>query len=533
MTSPRVFIGLFEIAGYYSSLHLGLEARGCRTTMVSLASHRFSYAEKPCGWTGRLIQWHFRRALQVSGHVWPQWMPPWLRRFTGWLAVWLAALRHDVFFFSCGLSFADGIVCRDMEPLRRLKRKVIFIFNGSDSRAPYCDRTGYFLENRITSAAALKELTRQKAARLSRVHELADLVIDYPLSGHFHTRRFINFIRLGIPTVVPSEDELPPPPGSMYPARPIHILHCPSDTGIKGSTEIHRVIDHLKAQGWNIEFIELRGVPNATVMECIKNSDLVIDQLYSDTPMAGLAREAAQFARPVIIAGYAWEELRDHLPPEEWPPAITCHPDRLEECVRDFLQQGPAAWQEAGLRGYRFIKDRWSAAQCAGRLLDALARPDECGIWVDPQSCRYVWGCGMHALETIESAQVMMRTKGEAGFCLYAKPELLAKTAALGSMDLMEAQPAAIPELSSFDAQTLSVVTSLVERNASLQVENATMTARLASLEAQAAAGAKIESVEAELAEAKAKLENFRAMIKRRDERIEKLEKKLGGKKGS
>lgn len=467
-------------------------------------------------------------------------MPVWLRKLTGWLAVWLAALRHDVFLFSYGLSFADGILRDGMSPLRRLRRKTVFIFNGSDSRATYCDRTGYFIEGRITETSRLLALTREKADRLRRVHAMADLVIDYPLSGHFHTRKYLNFIRLGIPTVVPPEDQLPPPPGTGFPGRPVRIIHCPSDTGIKGSAEVRRVIERLKTKGWSIDYVELRGVPNTTVMAELRKCDVVIDQLFSDTPMAGFAREAAQFARPVIIAGYAWGELPPHLPADEWPPAVTCHPDRLEECVRDFLDRGPDHWRETGLRGYRFMRERWGADTCAGRLLQAIYKPESSNIWVEPGSCRYIWGCGMHALEIVETAQAIMRTAGPAGFCLDDKPELLALTAALGSIRLMDSPPTAIPALPPLDEKTWSVVSGLVERNAALSAKCHELEKLTAEADAyrrkieelggstDAAAGSDARPVQESLKVLAAKLEDFRGMIERRDHRIAKLEKKLG-----
>lgn len=542
---PRVFIGLFEIAGYYANLQRGLEELGCSTRLVSLTHHPFGYEEPACGWLGEFVKWHFRRALKVAGHIWPKWMPPWLQRFTGWLAVWLVAWQHDVFLFSYGLSFADGLMFQKLEPLRRLKRKVVFIFNGSDSRAPYCDRTGYFIEGRITTTKSLLSLTRDKAQRLQRIHELADLVIDYPLSGHFHTRRYINFIRLGIPTVISEKDEAVQPPGAGWPGRPVRILHCPSETGIKGTAEVRRVIGLLRDGGLDIDYIELHGVSNAKVMETLKTCDLVIDQLFSDSPMAGLAREAAQFGRPVIIAGYAWDDLRAHLPQEEWPPSITCHPDRLEDCLRDVIGRGSACWQEEGRRAYEFVRRNWGARSCAERLLEAVYNPQACNLWVDPASCRYVWGCGMHALETVENSRAIMRTVGEAGFCLDSKPELLARTAALGSIPLMERSPGDIPELSTFDKNTFAIAAMLVERNAGLQARLQETESTLVELKAShkkmeklEARFAQLNQTLAELAEAKkqleekaAKLENFRGMIKRRDDRIQKLESKLGRKK--
>mgnify|MGYP001156558220 CR=1 FL=1 len=67
------------------------------------------------------------------------------------------------------------------------------------------------------------------------------------------------------------------------------------------------------------------------------------------------------------------------------------------------IGRGSACWQEEGRRAYEFVRRNWGARSCAERLLEAVYDPQACNLWVDPSSCRYVWGCGMHALETVEN----------------------------------------------------------------------------------------------------------------------------------
>lgn len=540
--TPRIFVGLIEIAGYYIHLLHGLEQQGCKVRMVTLVAHPFGYAERSCGLLGGLMKWYYRRAL---GYVaWPQWIPVWLRRMLGSAVVWLAAQRYDVFVFSYGLSFADDKTGPGLGPLKALGRKVVFIFNGSDSRATYCDRTGYFICGQHIDAGKLLRLVREKHEKLRWVHEVSDLVIDYPLSGHHHSGRYADFIRLGIPTDAIPPERLPPPAGEGVPGRPVRILHCPSETGIKGTAEIRRVIAKLKNDGFAIDFIELHGVSNAKVMEELARSDIVVDQLFSDTPMAGFAREAAQLARPVIVGGYAWSQLKRHLPEEEWPPAILCDPDGLEKCLGDFIKQGPKHWAATGMRGYEFIRTRWTAQACAGRFLTALYEPEKSRIWVDPSGCRYLWGCGMHALETLEVAQTIMRIAGETGFCIPDKPELLALTKALGTISLMDSPPSDFPELARIPQEAWVAVRSLMDRNLNLSTRSREMELEIERLRAiqnefedvkgiAAAEGVQGGSARDHVLEAHSKIKNFRGMIQRRDQRIEKLEKKLGIRKKS
>ena len=54
-------------------------------------------------------------------------------------------------------------------------------------------------------------------------------------------------------------------------------------------------------EGLPLEYVEIVGQPNDIVLAEIARSAFVIDQLYSDTPMAGFAAEAARLGKPAIV----------------------------------------------------------------------------------------------------------------------------------------------------------------------------------------------------------------------------------------
>lgn len=59
---------------------------------------------------------------------------------------------------------------------------------------------------------------------------------------------------------------------------------------------------------------------NATVLQELQQCDFVIDELYSDVPLAMLATEAAIFGKPVIVGGYYSNNFSPENPDSQIPP---------------------------------------------------------------------------------------------------------------------------------------------------------------------------------------------------------------------
>ena len=82
------------------------------------------------------------------------------------------------------------------------------------------------------------------------------------------------------------------------------ILHAPSNPNFKGTEEIRDTIKCLKNENIDFEYIEITNASNEKVLAELNACDLVIDQLYSDTPMATLAAEAASW-----VSQQLWEVM--------------------------------------------------------------------------------------------------------------------------------------------------------------------------------------------------------------------------------
>jgi len=80
---------------------------------------------------------------------------------------------------------------------------------------------------------------------------------------------------------------------------PIKLLHAPNHKNIKGSDFFQKAIEELKKEGFNIEYEEIRGLPNVEVQKKISKCDIVLDQLIIGW-YAMTALQAMSYGKPVV-----------------------------------------------------------------------------------------------------------------------------------------------------------------------------------------------------------------------------------------
>ena len=176
--------------------------------------------------------------------------------------------------------------------------------------------------------------------------------------------------------------------------RPIRILHSPSDPRVKGTDVIRLAVAAVKERGRDIEYIELVGRSHAEVIEEIARCDFVIDQAYSDTPMALFAMEAAGLGKPVIVGGYITpQEMARYIRPEWLPPVYYCHPSNLVDAV-DKLCTDVAFRRELGERAQAFVQRERNPRTVAQRFLLIAKNQIPAEWWFDPLELEYVHGLG-------------------------------------------------------------------------------------------------------------------------------------------
>lgn len=387
----RILVGPVEISGIASTLVSSFRALGVQADVVLALNHQFSYGQTKSSmllnlWR-RLGEARFncsrysfiKKTFIVVAH-----------RFVGWLCFLWSLARYDVYLFTFGCTFTNTWL--ELALTKVFRKRVFFVYFGSESRPSFLDGTQLPATLGRKELSRLYSLSRKCRARVRRQERFAECIINSPAAAHYHTRPFINWFALGVPVnAVEVKSSLDSPPSR---GKPVRILHSPSNPLVKGTQVIEDAVNALVNKGYSIEFVKLAGVSNAVVLEELQRCDFVVDQVFSDTPMAVFAAEAAKLGKPAVVAGYFSEVVSDYFPDDEMPPVLFVSPDKLESAIERLIVDG-AYREELGSSARKFLNDQWHPVRVAERYLSVI-RGDFPKEWcVNPYSVSYVWGGGV------------------------------------------------------------------------------------------------------------------------------------------
>lgn len=417
MCSSRVCVGVMEVSGLASGLVTGFRALGLHADLVLGYKHPFGY-ETFGGVSSVANLWARVGGLRsASKRFFLKAFWVLLHRVIGWFIFIRCIPSYDVFIFTFGQSFTGGKL--ELRLLRLLGKKVIFIYAGSDSRPPYLDGGVVPLDLDSGAVARIARMARKKFRMVRFQEKYADYVINSPSSAQFHSKKFINWFSMGVPvSSVGLECNSSRSSGGV-----IRILHSPSNPLAKGSDLISSAIESLSRKGYRVELILVSGQPNSVVRDLIKSCDFVVDQVYSDSPMAVFAAEAASLAKPAVVAGYYAKKISSVVPPEDMPPSLYVMPDELELAIERMISS-PEFREALGRKAYEFISCRWSCIEVAKRYSSLLTGDVPEAWYFDPSALNYVggWGISIQRIKFVVS-QIIEKYGAEA-LCLDDQPIL-------------------------------------------------------------------------------------------------------------
>ncbi len=421
----RIFIGVTEVAGYYTKTAAALRKQGHEVSFLNLSPNPFHYTDTAKrGLAQRVNKWCEYLAVRRRTSFWALLVWKIIHLTIGPLLLPWACLKHDFFLFGFGKSFLPWHL--DVLLLRLAGKKVLFIFHGSDSRAPYFDFGGVWKAPGIRrSLSETARLAKKCKAQVRRIDRYANWVVDNPFSAHFHERKVLSWYAVGMPCYK-SEDIPDEPVGG------IRILHAPSAPLVKGSHRIAEAVRNAAEKIPELQLVTITGRPHAEVLEVIRSCHFVVDQLYSDTPMATFAGEAASCGRPAVVCGYGWSDAWlafSGLP--EWPSYV-CHEDDLENAIlklaREKILRHKVA--EAGQR----LVPAWSPDQVATRITRIFSGSIPAEWYFSPEDIPIFYSGGIPVALARETVQQMMEQFGVDSLQLSDKPgiEAMAKAFAKG-----------------------------------------------------------------------------------------------------
>lgn len=426
----RIFLGLTEVSGYYSRLQRGLSELGVQAEFFPLQDHRFGYGASSSAWVPRFAQFCVRQRanpLKTSRLHNAFWLPLVALSRVAFFA-W-AIVRFDVFIMGGGSSFFRF---REFGLMRFLGRRIIYTFHGTDSRPAwmdgFCQGTSRMLgqpasqefptENDMVTYHRVNE---ERMDTVRRIERYANVVIDAPPQAQLLAKPYVIGLAVGIPVdAVALNDQVAP----KRPSTAVRVLHSPSFHTGKGTVEIRAAIEQLQQSGIDIEYTEISNRPHMEVRQAIAACDFVVDQVYSDSPMAGFAAEAALAGKPAVVCGYYSSHYEADLAPYMRPPSLYCHPDELVKAIRT-LAVDETLREQLGAQAKEFVEKNWSPRVVASRYLMLAAGDPVPSEWMySPEQNRYFLGMGIdeHSLKKV--LQQYLKRFGDAALGIDAAPEL-------------------------------------------------------------------------------------------------------------
>jgi len=409
----KVFIGLKEVAGYYSNLKKGFSKIGVEASFISLSPNRFEYGgdDEPNIYVN-ICKKIYNRAYQTNSLA--------IKLFIFFIAqfcklpvfLW-AILKYDIFIFSSGESFYYVL---DLFFFRLLKKTVIITFHGSDARPPYLN--GALLRYNL-STQKLYYYTKFMKMKIQYIERYSNIIISHPAYGQFQEKPFISFLKIGIPFFISDSiiNRMNKPKGELI------ILHSPSDPIGKGTNTIRDAIMVLREKGYQFQYKELFGKKNIEVIEELQRCDFIIDQVYSDTPLAGFATEAAYFGKPAVVGGYYSDNILKDLEYEDIPPSLFCNPDSLVPAIEKLISDEKYR-NNLGFQAWNFIHKNWTPEKIAKKF-QMIIKDEFPEKWLyKPENNTYVYGGGL-SKESIKTViKKMTREYGVRALQISDKPNL-------------------------------------------------------------------------------------------------------------
>jgi hypothetical protein len=304
----------------------------------------------------------------------------------------------------------------DRRWLHRVGVRTVTVFLGSDARPPYLD--GAFAHG--STPAELETVRRRAALHRDRVLQAerdSTYVVNSPGTGQFQTRPYVDWTALGYPT-----PELAAAPGAerRHRDRPV-LLHAPSDIAMKGTDRIRAAVAALEREGVDVEYVEVSGRPHREVLDAIRASDLVVDQLYSDVLLPGLATEAARLGTPVVVFGYASELLAPLGARAGVPSTQYAHPDELTGVLRRLLGD-PRARADIAAVLEQCVGGPWSTEEQARRWASLVSGAPDAAWLNEPDATPYAHGCAIEQSRLIAFLRRYVAAVGPAGLLLDDSP---------------------------------------------------------------------------------------------------------------
>ncbi|MCC8980670.1 glycosyltransferase [Bradyrhizobium acaciae] len=279
-----------------------------------------------------------------------------------------ALIRYDVFHFFADRGLLDStdrlqISFEELAALRRAGKRVYIYAYGADVRTRQATLALGKWNFCVDCTEAPKYCTCHDAQAQRYVSEMSKNVTALVSLGdmltYMPTAKHINYWPLDLDRLSAALPDTP--------SGPLRIAHAPNHTHFKGSKYLERTIDGLKAQGYDIEYCKIQGVPNSEVLALFAQSDVVADQFIGGA-YGYTALEAMALGKPVL----SFVRSADLVEAPEECPIINATPDELEQALL-WIIRNRNCLRKIGEQGRRYV-ERWHGISAVAARLGQLYR---------------------------------------------------------------------------------------------------------------------------------------------------------------
>lgn len=411
--SYRIFIGLREFTYYCKYLKQGFEELGMQAVYVDLGGQPFNYQidENNPKWINIINRTSQKIASFSNSNIFLRiiWVGI-LQNFISFFLFFWAVFKFDIFIFTSNSTFFFFL---DYPILKFLKKKIIHVSHGSDSRPAYSN-------GKIKSIKSAVILAKIQKIIISIIEKYSDVLINEPSRGLFYTKPFAIFSIIGLPF---TENKINKKTNflkkSNEGANILHVASIPE----KGTYKIRKIIKSLKEKNYHIDYIEITGRPNSEVLLEIQKCDFVINELYADNLSNYFFAESSFFGKPTVTAGYYFKQIKNDIPKKYIPPVLFCHPDKISQNIEKMIIDKKFR-EELGRKAQKFVKNHWDPKSVAEKYLKII-NGDISQDWLyNPQKIRYIHGWGISEENLKERIRKIIKMGGIKALQLSDKPKL-------------------------------------------------------------------------------------------------------------
>lgn len=413
--AKKIFLGLGNVAGYFSNIKHGFDALGLSSYHLNVDANIYDRRESDSQhFYIRLLRYLYNTRRSNLSKVIKILLAITYKMALAPFFIWALA-KCDTFIFGANHTFYR---LYDLPILRFFNKKIIFVYFGSDSRPPYMNGVEVLEDSSIESIIHKAKKLKRK---IEYIEKYADYIINSPTSGQFHEKKYINWFAIGMPCLNGNKQAIKN--HMVINKNQIVVLHAPSKPKVKGSAFISEMCSKYKEK-YNIIYLSITGMPNSQVLENIEKCDIVIDELYSDSPLGGLGVEAAGFMKPTLLSGYYSKYFHRDNHKYPMPPSLYCLPENLE---KEFVKicENEELRREKGKELFEFVSENWSSLAVAQKFSIIINDEVPDSWFFESSQNDYIEGYGVQKDIIYKLYKKIINEYGEQSLCLNHNPKML------------------------------------------------------------------------------------------------------------